>query len=77
MRMTNRCHAPPAWLVEGALVDYCPILGEPPKHFGMVVRTGPYQLESGRWVVWLEGKPGCVAVEACHEAAGQLRAENA
>ncbi len=56
---------PAAWLKEGALVDYCSIIGEPPTEFNMTVRWGPQKMASGHWVVWLIGKPGCVAVEAC------------
>jgi hypothetical protein len=50
---------------EGAIVDYCAIIGREPTQRGMVVRVGPQQLPSGQWVLWLKGKAGCVAVEAC------------
>ena len=56
---------PPAWLVVGATVDYCSIIGEPPTEHGLIVRAGPQRMASGHWVVWLRGKAGCVAVEAC------------
>lgn len=56
---------PPAWLVVGARVDYCSIIGREPTQRAMVVSSGPEQLVSDHWVVWLEGKAACVAIEAC------------
>jgi hypothetical protein len=55
----------PPWLVVGARVDYCSVIGQPATEFNMVVKAAPEQLASGLWVVWIEGKAGCVAVEAC------------
>jgi hypothetical protein len=62
MKRTKR---PPLWLKEGAVVDFCATIGQPPTATGLVVKWGPELQASGRWVVWLEGKLGCVAVEAC------------
>jgi len=61
----RRLIAPPDWLVAGALVDYCAVIGEPATEHGLKVRTDPGQLPSGHWVVWLEGKSACVSVDAC------------
>lgn len=60
----KRIAEPPAWMVEGAIVDYHSIIGGPITQPGMVVRAGP-QLMCGHWSVWLKGKAGSVAVEAC------------
>lgn len=60
--------APPAWLVAGAIVDYCSIIGRAPTEHAMVVRHGPQQLGHGDWVVWLHGKSGAVSVLACQPA---------
>lgn len=56
--------APPSWLVDGALVDYSPVLGEPPTLTGVRVRSTPWQLGHGQWVVKVAGVAGGVAVEA-------------
>ncbi len=56
---------PPAWLVVGAKVDYCSIVGRAPTQLGMIVRAGPELAASNDWVVWLEGKSGSVWAEAC------------
>lgn len=69
--MARKKHkAPPPWLVAGARVDYCSVIGRPPTDRDRVVRTDPEQLASGAWVVWLEGKSGCVSVDACVPAGG-------
>jgi hypothetical protein len=51
-------------------VHYHPIIGEP--HDGKVytVRAdgGPQLLSGHTWVVWLDGKAGCVCCEAVSEA---------
>jgi len=64
MRKRRRKEAPPEWLRVGSGVDYHSIIGGPVTQAGLVVRDGPRQLSAGDWVVWLEGKGGCVAVEA-------------
>lgn len=64
--------APPTWLVVGAYVDYCSVIGEPPTDTGLRIRTGPDQLPSGHWVVWLEGKSACVSVDACKPSTIQV-----
>lgn len=56
--------APPTWLHAGVRVDYSSVIGEPPTQHNLIVRTDPQQLSSGHWVVWLEGKAGCVHVDA-------------
>lgn len=61
---------PPAWLRAGATVDYSSVIGQPPTQRNLVVRTDPARLDSGHWVVWLEGKVGCVSVDAVAPAAG-------
>ncbi len=58
---------PPEWLVMGAIVNYCSVIGEPPTELGLEVREAPAQLPSGHWVVWLKGKAACVAVDACQQ----------
>ena len=50
------------------MADYHPVIGEAEVTLTARVRIGPQQLPSGQWVVWLEGKSGCVAVEACTPA---------
>lgn len=55
----------PSWPTVGDVVDYCAVIGEPPTMFGLTVESGPGQLASGHWVVWLGNKPGCVSVDAC------------
>lgn len=55
---------PPSWLVPGALVDYYSISGEPPTKTGVRVRSEPWQLGHGQWVVKIDGVAGGVAVEA-------------
>ena len=67
--MRKRKPTPPSWLIEGIVVDYHSVIGEPATQFNLRVRVGPQQLDSGHWVVWLEGKAGCVYVEACTPAA--------
>jgi hypothetical protein len=64
----TRLSKPPTWMVVGAKVDYCGIVGEPPTLRGLTIRIGPEQLAGGNWVVWLEGKASCVAIEAVLEA---------
>lgn len=65
--MTRRIkhRPPPDWLRAGVVVDYCSVIGEAPTQHGLTVRTDPQQMDSGHWVVWLEGKSGCVHVDAC------------
>jgi hypothetical protein len=59
------------------MVDYHAVIGGPITQYSMHVRTGPRQLsDGGAWVVWLDGKAGCVAVEACTEATGSLGPSN-
>lgn len=69
--------APPAWLVVGAKVDYCSVIGRAPTQRGMIVRAGPELASSGDWVVWLVGKPGWVVVEACLPAGYDVAAARA
>lgn len=61
---------PPAWPSVGDHVDYHSIIGGPVTQHDLVVRSGP-QLMGRSWVVWLTGKAGCVAVEACSRVATQ------
>lgn len=61
---------PPESLVEGSMVDYHAVIDEPATRFNMRVRVGPQLMASGHWVVWLEGKAGCVYVGACTQTAG-------
>lgn len=53
-----------AWIRAGELVHYHPVIGE--GYDGRIyrVRTNPELLSGHSWVVWLEGKAGCVAIEA-------------
>jgi hypothetical protein len=64
----TRLANPPGWMVVGARVDYCGIIGESPTMYGLTVRIEPEQQSNGQWVVWLTGKAGYVAVEACLES---------
>ena len=57
----------PNWIKEGDVVDYRSIIGHEVTQPRMRVSHGPTMV-SGNWVVWLEGKSGCVAVEACTPA---------
>lgn len=69
--------APPAWLREGVRVDYSAVIGEPPTQRNLVVLAGPDMADSGHWVAWLEGKPGCVSIDALQPASvndDQIRA---
>ena len=59
---------PPAWMVVGALVDYSAVLGEPPTLLATKIRSEPWQLGHGQWVVAIEGKTGGVAIEALRPA---------
>lgn len=52
------------WIRPGAVVDYHAVIGGPVTDRGRVVASGPERLGGGQWVAWLDGKPGCVAVEA-------------
>ena len=52
------------WIQPGVRVNYHSVIGEPATDFDLVIRAGPQKLPSGQWVVWLEGKAGCVAVDA-------------
>lgn len=72
MKSRKRAKSPPSWLVEGAMVDYHAVIGEPATQFNMRARTSPQQMDSGHWVVWLEGKSGSVSVDACTPATGSL-----
>lgn len=63
-RAKQKPKAPPTWLQVGVLVDYCSVIGGPPTQLRLEVSDGP-QLMSDQWVVWLKGKAGCVAVDAC------------
>lgn len=54
---------PPSWLVPGARVDYHAVIGGPVTA-QTVVRTDPWQLGDGTWVVAIVGKAGGVAVAA-------------
>lgn len=58
-----------SWVAVGARVDYHSIIGGPITQRDLVVRAGP-QWMGGSWVVWLTGKAGCVAVEACTPVEG-------
>jgi hypothetical protein len=76
-RRSRRPADPPAWLVVGAVVDYCSIIGGSPTAFGLVVRAGPELMGGHSWVVWLAGKSGCVACEACIPARSRFENEGA
>lgn len=56
--------APPAWMVDGAVVNYHGVIGEPPTKTGLTVRGEPFKSAAGYWVVFLNGHPGYVACEA-------------
>lgn len=55
---------PKDWMVIGAKVDYSSIIGGPATMVAAEIRSGPERLSSGEWVVWLEGKSGCVSISA-------------
>ncbi len=55
---------PPAWVEPGAIVNYHAIIGGPPTLEATKIRTAPWQLGSGDWVVAVEGKAGGVSLEA-------------
>jgi len=64
----------PTWPKVGDVVDYHSVIGEEVTQAGMVVRHGLQRLgdpECGPWVVWLEGKAGCVVVEALTPPTGE------
>lgn len=48
----------------GTLVEYHPVIGEP-AHELRKTRTRADVLSGHTAVVWLEGKSGCVALDAC------------
>jgi hypothetical protein len=59
---------PPAWLKPGAVVDYRSVMDEPPTRRGVRVRSEPWQLGHGAWVVLIEGQAGgvaCAALSQC------------
>lgn len=70
--MTRRRSAAPKWLSEGVMVDYHSVIDEPATQRNMRVRVGPQLLSSGHWVVWLEGKAGCVHVDAVTPADSEV-----
>lgn len=55
----------PDWPSPGQVVNYHSRIGGPATKERLRVLAGPNRLDAGRWVVWLEGVTGCVAVEAC------------
>ncbi len=67
-RMLARLDGPPTWMVLGALVDYSPMIGAPPTVLGTRIRSEPWQLGDGQWVVKIEGRAGGVAIEALQPA---------
>jgi hypothetical protein len=73
----KRMKAPPAWMVVGALVDYSAFIGAPPTILLTKIRRAPWQLDNGQWVALLEGKSGCVAIEAASERVVAHRAAGA
>lgn len=68
MKKLQHMKSPPAWMVAGALVDYSAVIGEPPTLLGAKIRSEPWQLGHGQWVVAIEGKAGGVAIEALRQA---------
>lgn len=63
---------PPAWLVDGVLVDYHSVIGGPVTRPSVRVRGSAFKSESGAWVVFLDGVSGyvaCAAVKRAGEAA--------
>jgi hypothetical protein len=55
---------PPAWIKTGAVVDYRSIISRPPSRRVVVVRSEPWRLGGGEWVVLIEGQAGGVACAA-------------
>ncbi len=53
---------PPAWLVENSRVDYRSLRDGPVTHPNARVRSNPWQLGHGEWVVLIEGVSGGVCV---------------
>ena len=63
MRKPIRLKNPPAWMRQGALADFHSILGGPVTHPECVLQGDPHQLNGERWVVFIAGVHGCVAIE--------------
>lgn len=70
--MKRRRKGSPSWLKPGVKVDYHSIIGGPVTAPSLEVVAGPQELggPGGTWCVWLDGKSGCVSVEAVTPAAG-------
>lgn len=62
-RAPRRARAPAKWIKPGARADYHAVIGGEVTAPSMLITTEPSMM-CGSWVVWLEGKAGCVAVEA-------------
>ena len=63
MKRPHICEKP--CLHVGDVVNYSSVIGEAPTRFNLTVKTEPELLGGHTWVVWLDGKSGCVATAAC------------
>lgn len=59
---------PPAWAAIGVAVDYHSVIGGPVTMANTRIRSEPWQLGHGEWVVLLEGKTGGVSFRALTQA---------
>lgn len=57
-------HAPASWIKAGVRADYHSVIGGPVTISGVKVTCDPYVLGGHSWVVFIEGKAGCVSVQA-------------
>lgn len=60
----KRYPAPPSWAVPGARVHYHAVIGGPPTLLDTTIRSEPWQLGHGEWVVAIVGKAGGVSCQA-------------
>lgn len=62
--------APLKWMVVGADVDYCAVIGGPPTLSGCKIVAPPFRMpgNSMRWVTFIDNKRGWIAIEALQEA---------
>jgi hypothetical protein len=63
MKRKPKTQTVPSWVRFGTLVDYHSVIDGPvtSRH---TISSGPVNLCNAQWVVWLDGKRECVAVEA-------------
>ncbi len=54
---------PPAWIKPGAIANFHSRIGGPITQPARLITSEPWQLDSGDWVIKLEGTLGAVSVD--------------